>query len=550
MGIGYVAGHCNLVADCLSGVSLQMPQALFNGVVSNAGKFADGVRGLQNAGQDVMPEVLNTQIQAASSRNQAPMSCIELRAVGAIHCPQGRNCLKPDGYPVKSPAELVSWASVDKKRDVPERIWAQSFVDRYYPEGIAFAQDGFWGYEAGAYRKLDLNCEVKQPLLTTLAHDATSATVRSLTEFTKTYVGQTAEFFAENAGRYVCLDNGTLDLETLEVVPHSPEHRLQNRLNIAWDPVAECPRFLGFLDQIFEPDEDRAEKIRFLRQWMGYLITPDTSQQRMVWLVGEGSNGKSVLLDAVRGLIGEQNISAVALSDLSNKFSRAHTAGKTLNICSDLPARAIADGYIKSMVAGEAIEARGFDQDARTFKTTVRFMASMNTLPQTRDLTDGYFRRIVVLTFNRQFRGAEINPNLIHELVAELPGILRWAVEGLRDLREETRFSMPPSSEAAINQYRDDVDPVRQFADQCLRVSSDGSGYTGTDLLRVFHTWSRDSSVRVEALTPTAFGRALRRLGFDKRRAHQDVWMVEPVEWAIGLFVRTTVQTGSELEAA
>lgn len=553
MGIGYIAGHCSLVADCLGDGGPHMPKNLFDGVVSNAGKFADGVRVIRKtclAHPDLDSEALNAQLQAVSNRNQAPARCSELRAAGAMRCPQGRNCLKPDGYPTKSPAELVSWKSVNKKKDVPERIWAQAFVDRYYPEGIAFAQDGFWGYDAGAYRKLDLNCEVKQPLLTILAHDATSGTVRSLTEFSKTYVGQTGEFFAENAGHYVCLDNGTLDLETLEVVPHSPEHRLQNRLNIAWNPVAECPRFLGFLDQVFEPDEDKSDKIRFLRQWLGYLITPDTSQQRMVWLVGEGSNGKSVLLDVVRGLIGEQNISAVALSDLGNKFSRAHTAGKTLNICSDLPARAIADGYIKSMVAGEAIEARGFNQDARTFKTTVRFMASMNSLPNTKDLTDGYFRRIVVLTFNRQFQGVEVNPTLIHELVAELPGILRWAVEGLRDLRDQARFSIPPSSDAAIREYREEADPVRQFAEQCLRDSGDGSGYTGTDLLRVFHTWGRESSVRVEALTPTAFGRALRRLGFDKRRSYQEVWLVEPVEAAIGLFSRTTVQAGTDMEAA
>lgn len=85
---------------------------------------------------------------------------------------------------------------------------------------------------------------------------------------------------------------------------------------------------------------------------MGYLLTPDVSQQLMTWFVGDGSNGKSVLLDVIRALIGETNITAVALSDLSNKFSRAHTAGKTLNICSDLPAKAVSDGYIKAMVAG------------------------------------------------------------------------------------------------------------------------------------------------------------------------------------------------------
>lgn len=549
MGINYVAWHCNLVAAALSDDVSEMPEQLFQGVVSNAGKFADGSRRIYRAAMtrpELEPERVGAMLASAARQEQTPVSCAELRAAGAFRCPHGRNCLKPDGYPVRNPAELVAWRFVDKKRDVADRVWSQAFMDRHYPEGLVFSQDGFWGYEAGAYTKLDLNVEVKQPVMAILAHDATANTIRGLTEFTKTYAGVTAEFFAENAGRYVCLDNGTLDLDSLEVVPHSAAHRLQTRLNISWEPEAECPRFLEFLDQVFEPDEDKADKIRFVRQWLGYLITPDVSQQKMVWLVGEGSNGKSVLLDVVRGLIGEQNISAVALSDLSNKFSRAHTAGKTLNICSDLPARAIADGYIKSMVAGEAIEARGFDQDARTFKTTVRFMASMNTLPQTKDLTDGYFRRIVVLTFNRQFRGDEVNPNLINDLLEELPGILRWAVEGLRDLREQTRFSIPPSALAAVQQYQEEVDPVRQFAEQCLRPSADRSGYTGTDLIRVFYGWGRETSNRVDAMTPTAFGRSLRRIGFEKRRSHQDIWLVEPVEAAMGLFSRTMAQEGLE----
>lgn len=545
MGIGYVAGHCNLIAEGLGEGASVMPQPLFDGVVSVAGKFADGSRRIYRTAMtrpDFEQEPMVAMLGSAAHLGESPMSCAELRAAGAIRCPHGRNCLKPDGYPVRNPAELVAWSFVDKKRDVADRVWSQALLDRHFPEGIVFAQDGFWGYEAGSYRKLDLNVEVKQPVMAILAHDATASTIRGLTEFSKTYTGQTGEYFAENAGRYVCLDNGTLDLETLEVVPHSPDHRLQTRLNIPWEPEAECPRFLSFLDQVFEPDADKAEKIRFVQQWMGYLITPDVSQQKMVWLVGEGSNGKSVLLDVIRGLIGEQNISAVALSDLSNKFSRAHTAGKTLNICSDLPVKAIADGYIKAMVAGEAIEARGFDQDARTFKTTVRFMASMNTMPQTKDLTDGYFRRIVVLTFNRQFRGEEVNPNLINDLLEELPGILRWAVEGLRDLRQETRFSIPPSALAAVQQYQEEVDPVRQFAEQCLRPSADRSGYTGTDLIKVFHAWGRETSNRVEAMTPTAFGRSLRRIGFGKRHSRQDIWLVEPVEAAMGLFARTTAQ--------
>lgn len=161
-------------------------------------------------------------------------------------------------------------------------------------------------------------------------------------------------------------------------------------------------------------------------------------------------------------------------------------------------------------------------------------MAAMNTLPKTADLTDGYFRRIGIVTFNRQFQGEQVNPNLSRELIAELSGILVWAIEGLKDLRRETRFSIPPSSFEAIEQYRTEADPIREFAEQCLRPSADRSGYTGTQLRNAFIAWGRDRGVRGDSYSTTAFGRALGRMGYNKR-------LVEPVESAMTCFVTAGV---------
>ena len=126
-------------------------------------------------------------------------------------------------------------------------------------------------------------------------------------------------------------------------------------------------------------------------------------------------------------------------------------------------------------------------------------------------------------------------------MIAELPGILVWAIEGLKGLHRETRFSIPPSSFDAIEQYRTEADPIREFAEQCLRPSADRSGYTGTQLRNAFIAWGRDRGVRGDSYSTTAFDRALRRMGYDKRHSGQDLWLVEPLESAIASFVSAGV---------
>ena len=108
----------------------------------------------------------------------------------------------------------------------------------------------------------------------------------------RTLAAAQPENFSANR-HLICCTNGTLNVQTLELLPHSPGHMLRTGLNVPDDPGAQCPHFLSFLHVIFRDDEDRDERIAFLQQWFGYLLMPTSRLQLMLWLVGASRPGRT-----------------------------------------------------------------------------------------------------------------------------------------------------------------------------------------------------------------------------------------------------------------
>ena len=72
-----------------------------------------------------------------------------------------------------------------------------------------------------------------------------------------------------------------------------------------------------------ENDPDCIEKIEFLQEWFGYCLIPETNQEKMVWMVGSGANGKSVILGILSAIVGKENVSNIMITDL-NRASHAY----------------------------------------------------------------------------------------------------------------------------------------------------------------------------------------------------------------------------------
>jgi len=487
-------------------------------MLSNACRF-EGGRDFAHAASchhdGYTPEETDERLARYLSQS-GPITCAHIQSLGFEHCPSG-GCVKPSGASAGAPAGLATWPAYFEHDDIPHPAVLKSFVDSNYCGGLVFANGEFHCYRAGAYDQLDEAAEIEKPLVQFLGNAATSSFVRKLTGLLAMQQAQTDIGFTPNLN-HLCVNNGTLNLNTFELEDHSPVHQLRTRLDVSWDPNARCPKFLAYLDGVFQPDADKIDKIAFVQQWLGYLLVPDTQMQKMLWLVGAGANGKSVLLSIVNALVGEANISHAMLDTFDKPHIRAELDGKLVNIAGEMAADSmINDGYIKAIVAGDTIEASRKYKPSMSFKPFTRLMAATNNLPRTNDLTHGFFRRTIILTFNRKFTDTEQNPNLVKELREELPGILVWAIAGLRQLRQRGYFTIPESSNAALEQYRAEANPVKLFADECLVASPTGRAQA-KDLLAVHREWC--SQYGFNCRNVSTFGRALGELGLEQIKSN------------------------------
>lgn len=526
-GLSEMLKRCHAMRDFSSQENqafVSEPQ--WRAMISNAGRFAGG-RAFAHAASQHHPDYDEGEVDARLVRHVAesgPITCAEIQRCGYSGCPRD-GCVLPSGKATKAPAGLAAWPAYFTSKEIPHPIILRSFLDACCKAGLIFANGEFHRYRDGAWEQLDKVAEVDKKLLEFLGNAATSQFVKQLGDLLVVQQAQAGAEFTPNLN-YLCLQNGTLNLTSFELERHSPTHRLRTRLNIAWQPEVLVPKWQAYLDGVFQPDPDKAEKIALLQEWLGYLLVPDASMHKMLWLVGSGANGKSVFLSIVTALVGSQNISNAMLDSFHLSYVRAELDGKLANIAGEMTADAmINDGFIKAIVAADVIEAARKYKPSFSFKPFVRLMAATNHLPKTNDVSNGFSRRTIILPFNRQFSTSEQNPNLVKELEEELPGILAWAVEGLRRLRARKGFTIPPSSETALAAYMADANPVRLFADECLVQAPNGRGLRSGQLYPLFSQWCRKFGYQPR--NNSTFGKALKELGFEQKKVNGNMhWKV------------------------
>jgi putative DNA primase/helicase len=414
-----------------------------------------------------------------------------------------------------TPAKKSSRAELSKKK-MPLEL-AIEFAVGNHGGNVASFNNQILAYSEGYWPALNPDVDIKRPVLAAIGDAATAAKVNGVYELIKIQYASKPEMFERNSP-LICLNNGTLNPLTGELLPHSVEHFLTNKLDIAFDGQAQCPIWLQTLDEIFAPDLDKAEKIQLLQEYIGFCLIPDTRFHRFLWLIGAGGNGKSLILAVITALIGKINISYAQMERLENQFVRAELQGKLVNISSEMSAQAtVADGYLKQITAGDIIEAERKNERPFSFKPYARLIGATNVLPRLLDHTDAFFRRAMIVRFNRQFKAEEQDKQREANLMAELAGILNWAVTGLQNLLQREDFVIPSSSQAEVSQYRVNSDPVRQFAEDFLMPTEDKNRWvpSGT-LYEHYKAWSMDNGYK--SLASNQFADRLSGVGIKKVR--------------------------------
>jgi len=277
---------------------------------------------------------------------------------------------------------------------------------------------------------------------------------------------------------YVALNDMVLNTETFEFEPHSKERIAINHMNFnSTDvPDAECPKFMKFLDEILV-DNDLQPDLQLhtlMQEIFGYYLTNKIENHEMFFFVGEGSNGKSVLLSLLMDMIGAENCTAKTIESLTtNQWALAGLAGKKVNICHEEESKFLRSDKFKALVSGDPVEAQRKFKDSLLFVPRVKYIFATNLIPTFEGLNKGLKRRINIVPFLRSFSKKEMNRNLINELSEELPGILKWALEGGKRIKaNDWEFSETKALYKTMNDFVEGVSSALSFFSDELKTTT------------------------------------------------------------------------------
>lgn len=405
-----------------------------------------------------------------------------------------------------------------KYRSGPDMIWSDGNFWRYC------GAKGIWQ----SIDDLDIDAEVGSLDGTTImvGENPKTFSVRSsvMDSIRKCAIVQAASpGFFDDAPEGVQFHNGWLRAGATDLSPSSPDHRQQVSMPCDYDPGAECPMWIGALETIFEGDPDAREKIALIQEFAGAIIFGITG--RVLFMLGDGANGKSTVTDILSALVPESSRCAVSPAKLSQghqaEYWVARLAGKRLNIDADISARELLESSeFKKSVTGDTLTGRHPTGKPFDFKPKILHLFSANELPPTRDHSHGFWRRVIALEFNRrldQDPKVVVIPHLSEKILArELAGIVAWAIRGgqrLIALGGAKGFTIPASSTGAMDVWRLESDQVAMFLDQ--QCSTDTDHWTpGKQLYKDYRSWALDSGHK--PMSNTMFGRRLMQLGFDE----------------------------------
>jgi putative DNA primase/helicase len=324
--------------------------------------------------------------------------------------------------------------------------------------------------------------------------------------------------------------------ETRQRFDFSADFYARERINYVYDTNAPAPtKWLNFLDFVFEFDDDKNDKIAFLRQYMGLSTTKIIDFQVMVILLGGGSNGKSVILNVVQAMLGNDNVSNVSLSDFNQKFRVGQMEGKLVNVDHDLGYKSLKnEALFKAIITGNrTLNERKF-HDPAAFDPTAKLWAAGNYLPKVYNSTHAHYRRILPITFNRTVTDGEKNLALLDELIEEIPSILNWALDGLDILLKNKEFIIPASSREALGDYKDENDPFSRFMRENFEHLHDDAsikeGILRLDLYTKYSNFFRDHGYSGIKLNDMMFGRMLSDINVKTRKScGKRYYMVKPI---------------------
>ena len=312
--------------------------------------------------------------------------------------------------------------------------------------------------------------------------------------------------------------NGSLDLHTGELREHRQEDLCSRIIPVEYNADASCELWLNFLHRIMGEDE---VLISYLKRLIGYSLTGLTTEQILIFLLGFGANGKTVLLETIKELMGDYGLNSPtdAITQkqrgggIPNDIARL-AATRYVAVNETAEGQRLNEPLIKDLTGGDTISARFLHREFFDFRPKFKLWIRGNHKPQIKGTDDGIWRRIHLIPFDVQIPKNEQDRTLTEKLKRELSGILTWAMQGCLAWQEEG-LRPPDKVLHAVKDYRQEMDILGSFLDERCIVGNEYQ-VKAKDIYTAYSDWAVENGER--AVSQRKFGTAMTERGFDRVR--------------------------------
>jgi putative DNA primase/helicase len=347
------------------------------------------------------------------------------------------------------------------------------------------------------------------------------------------------------------VQNGTLDLRTGTLRPHRRQDLLTKLAPCRFDSRATCPLWLRTIHGIFAGD---TAMLDFVQRFFGYALSGSVKEDLVPIFWGDGSNGKTVVLETVRAVMGKDYADAAAPDLLLVKRGERHATeladlhGKRLMIAQETDdGRQVNEGLLKRLTGKDEVKGRRMREDFWSFPPSHKFVLCSNHKPAVKGQDHGIWRRLALVPFDVQFWRADRGetgpeelraiPDLKEELSVELEGILGWMVEGCMAWQRHG-LQTPAKVMAATEEYRRQEDKVAAFIEDCCITGDANYRIKASQLYAKYVAWLKRCN-EGEPLGQRQFGEAMTRKKF-KRVTNNGTWY-------LGIAIKTPDPEDSEI---
>ncbi len=315
------------------------------------------------------------------------------------------------------------------------------------------------------------------------------------------------------------LNNGTLNLESMELKEHRREDYIMKLIDSNYNPEAKCETWLKFLDRIFGGNKSL---INFVQRIAGYALTGLTVEQCIFILYGSGSNGKSTFINMIKEVLcdyAQQTPSETLMEKrntggVSNDLARLRGARFVASIETE-QGKCFAEALVKQLSGGDdTITARFLNKEFFEFVPECKIFIATNHKPKIKNTDHAIWRRIKLIPFTVTIPEEEKDLKFMDKLRKEKEGILAWMVEGCK-LWQSEGLQTPEEVIAATQEYKEEMDVIGAFIDECCVV---GLKYRtlAKDLYEIYSKWCEENGEYT--MSQRSFGLKLTDRGYERTR--------------------------------